>query len=124
MDNKTFEKLVKKIREKNYIEAGEREVIFPRKNVQILKDEGFEMSEEIIEKLMDVFDEEKFEESNKKYRKHENIKKIISKPLGVLLKIIILLLFMLLIYAITPSLKDNSGGQDRDDGDIYQRYYK
>ena len=123
MEN-NFEKLVKEVRDNNYIRIKDGEMYLSFENVQKLKDMGFNVGENVVEKLMDAFHDEKFEEAKKKHKKKENVKKFIGKPLTIIIQIILLILFMLLIYFIAPSLKENYGGQDMDESDLYQSQYR
>lgn len=123
MEN-NFEKLIKEVRDNNYIEIKDGAMHLSFKNVQKLKDKGFDVSEDVIDKLMDAFHDEKFEEAKKKHKKEERVKKYVGKPLTMIVQIILLILFMLLIYFLTPSLKENFGDQDRDESDLYQSQYR
>lgn len=122
MEKNNFEKLIEEEKTNSFIEIKDNAMYISFENVQKLKDKGFNMDEDTIEALMDYFHDEKFEVALKKYQRGEKIKSVVFKPLTLFFQAIVLILFMLLIYYLTPSFSNRS--QDRDDGDMYQMQYR
>lgn len=121
--NKNFEELVKEVRSKNYISIEKGKMLLSYDNVQKLKDSGFKINEEIINKLMDEFHDEKFDDYVlSSLDKNNTTKKLLSKTVEIIIQLVCLILLGLLIYYLVPSFQSTS--QEKDESILYQNNYR
>lgn len=121
--SKNFEELVKEVRNKSYITIQKGKMFLSYDNVKKLKDSGFEINEEIINKLMDEFHDEKFEDYALSLLSENNTsKKLLSKTIEIIIQVACLILLGLLIYYLVPSFQNTS--QEKDESMLYQNNYR